>query len=35
MVSLAARARLGSSRDELLPDAADATSIVLGTRSPS
>jgi AcrR family transcriptional regulator len=35
MVSLAARARLGSSRDELLADAADATSIVLGTRSPS
>jgi AcrR family transcriptional regulator len=35
MVSLAARARLGSSRDELLADAADATSMVLGTRSPS
>jgi AcrR family transcriptional regulator len=35
IVSLAARARLGSSRNELLADAADATSMVLGTRSPS
>jgi AcrR family transcriptional regulator len=33
MVSLAARARLGSSRKELLADAADATSTVLGTQS--
>jgi AcrR family transcriptional regulator len=31
MFSLAARARLGSSRDELLTDAADATSTVLET----
>jgi AcrR family transcriptional regulator len=30
IVSLAARARLGSSRNELLTDAADATSTVLG-----
>jgi AcrR family transcriptional regulator len=35
MVSLAARARLGSSREELLADAADATSTVLGTQPPS
>jgi AcrR family transcriptional regulator len=35
MVSLAARARLGSSRDELLADAADATSMVLGTQPHS
>lgn len=33
MLSLNARARLGSSREELLSDAADATSTVLGTRS--
>jgi hypothetical protein len=30
MISLAARARLGSRREELLSDAADATSMVLG-----
>jgi AcrR family transcriptional regulator len=35
MVSLAARARLGSARKELLADAADATSVVLGTQSRS
>jgi AcrR family transcriptional regulator len=33
MLSLAARARLGSSRKELLADAADATSTVLGPPS--
>jgi len=32
MISLAARARLGSSREELLGDAEDATSMVLATR---
>jgi TetR/AcrR family transcriptional regulator, copper-responsive repressor len=32
MISLAARARLGSPRDQLLSDAADATSMVLGTQ---
>jgi TetR/AcrR family transcriptional regulator, copper-responsive repressor len=32
MLSLAARARLGSSREELFSDAEDATSMVLGTR---
>jgi AcrR family transcriptional regulator len=32
MLSLGARARLGSSRQELLDDAATATSIVLGAR---
>jgi AcrR family transcriptional regulator len=32
MLSLAARARLGSPREELLSDAGDATSMVLGTQ---
>jgi AcrR family transcriptional regulator len=32
MLALSARARLGSSRKELLADAADATSTVLGTQ---
>ena len=32
MLSLNARARLGSSREELLSDAGEATSVVLGTQ---
>jgi AcrR family transcriptional regulator len=32
MLALAARARLGTSREELLADAADATPVVLATR---
>jgi hypothetical protein len=32
MLSLGARARLGSSREELLSDAEEATSMVLATR---
>jgi hypothetical protein len=32
MLSLNARARIGTSRDELLSDAGDATSAVLGTQ---
>jgi hypothetical protein len=32
MLVLAARARLGTSREELLADAADAASTVLGTQ---
>jgi AcrR family transcriptional regulator len=35
MVSIAARARLGSSREDLLADAADATSMVLGSQPRS
>lgn len=33
MLSLAARARLGTPREELLSDAGDATLVVLGTEA--